>query len=51
MTAYCTPNDGFTANNALFSKKKLASYARNCMPLQLIVYANIKYAMMYYRPT
>ena len=42
MIAYYTPKGGFTANNALFYKAKLASYTDVAVSFQLIIYVIIK---------
>ena len=44
MTAYYTPNDGFTANSASFYKNKVGYVAtlHVAVSSQLIVYANIE---------
>ena len=42
MTAYDTPNDSFTANDAMFYKKKVGQLHYTLQCLKLIVYTNIK---------
>ena len=44
MTAFYTPNDGFTANDATFYKNKVSQlhYTFQCINFQLTVYAFIK---------
>ena len=47
MTAYYTPNDCFTANDASFYKKKVDYLCYMLQCLQLIMYAKIKITKRY----
>ena len=42
MIAYYSPNNGFTASDALFIRTKLASYTTLAESFQLIIYAIIE---------
>ena len=49
MTAYYTPNDGFTANDALFYETSWLAILHVVLSFHLIVYTNIFKLLRYYR--